>query len=224
VFLQAGYYVFGWEDVAKAFAGWVAKGDSTPLKDLYDKGNPKGKGADNGYAIYLAVQCTDIKWPGRWQQWRTDNWRLHAKAPFETWGNAWYNAPCLNWGAKAGTPINVDGRKAPPALLISETLDAATPFAGSLEVRKRFPRSALIEGVGGTTHAGSLFGDACVDDSIAAYLTSGVLPRRNKANRSDKRCAPLEQPNPTTGKPAPSRTVESALLGRSALQELITTY
>jgi hypothetical protein len=67
-----------------------------------------------------------------------------------------------------------------------------------LELRKRFPRSVLIEGVGGTTHAGSLFGGACVDGTIAGYLATGALPARVKANRSDKRCAPLKQPNPTS--------------------------
>ena len=96
-----------------------------------------------------------------------------AGAPFETWGNAWYNAPCRTWAGKAGKPVTVTGEKAPPILLLSETLDAATPFAGSLEVRKRFPRAALIEGVGGTTHAGSLFGNACVDNAIADYLATG---------------------------------------------------
>jgi hypothetical protein len=92
----------------------------------------------------------------------------------------------------------VDGRKAPPILLVSETLDAATPFTGSLELRRRFPRSALIEGVGGTTHAGSLFGSSCVDGAIAGYLANGALPRRVKANRSDKHCVPIAQPNPAT--------------------------
>src|SRR4029453_13592843 len=130
--------------------------------------------------------------------WTKDNWRVHRLAPFETWGNAWYNAPCLTWGAKAGTPVQVDGAKAPPILLVSETLDAATPYAGSLEVRKRFPRAALIEGVGGTTHSGSLFGNSCVDGAIAAYLTDGALPQRVKANTSDKKCPPLAPPSPSS--------------------------
>jgi hypothetical protein len=129
---------------------------------------------------------------------------VHRRAPFETWGNAWYNAPCLDWAGKPGKPVDVDGSRVPPILLISETRDAATPYAGSLEVRKRFPRSALIEGVGGTTHAGSLFGNACVDDTIAGYLATGVVPRRVKANRSDKRCRPLPQPDPGQAKRAES--------------------
>ena len=220
VFLQAGYYVFGWESVASAFAGWVGKKDAKPLKALYDQGNPQEQGSDNGYAVYLAVQCTDVQWPLSWTKWQKDNWRIHGRAPFETWGNAWYNAPCRTWGAKAGTPVTVTGAKAPPILLISETLDAATPFTGSLEVRKRFPRSALIEGVGGTTHAGSLFGNACVDGPIAAYLKSGVLPERVKANTSDLKCDPLPVPNPsaTTAKRA------AAPLSRAALQKSIAAH
>lgn len=219
VFLQAGYYVFGWETVASAFSAWVNDRDAQPLKSLFDEGNPQEEGADNGYAIYLAVQCTDVRWPASWSTWRADNWRVHRKAPFETWGNAWFNAPCLSWPAKAGNPVAVTGRKVPPILLISETLDAATPFSGSLEVRKRFPRSALVEGVGGTTHAGSLFGNACVDDTIADYLATGKLPKRVKANTSDKRCMPLPQPTPSA---AASKRAESGnSLSRMELQKLI---
>jgi hypothetical protein len=154
-------------------------------------------GADNGYAIYLAVQCTDTQWPTDWNRWRVDNWLTFSRAPFQTWGNAWFNAPCLYWGAKPGKPVAVDGSKAPGILLINETLDAATPYEGSLEVRSRFPKSALIEGVGGTTHSGSLFGIACVDNQIADYLASGKLPARKPGRQSDSQCEPNPQPAPT---------------------------
>jgi pimeloyl-ACP methyl ester carboxylesterase len=211
--LQAGYYVFGWQEVAAAFSGWVNDHNPALLKSLYDTNNPPSDTADNGYSIYLAVQCTDVRWPLSWRKWKTDNWRVHRIAPFETWANAWYNAPCLDWAGTPGKPVRVDGSKAPPALLLSETLDAATPYSGSLEVRKIFPRSALIEGVGGTTHAGSLFGNACMDKSVAAYLATGAMPRRVKADRSDKRCTPLPQPDPTRTPRAES--------GRIALQRAI---
>jgi pimeloyl-ACP methyl ester carboxylesterase len=206
IFLQAGYYVFGWEDIARAFSAWVDKRDPAPLKKLYDDKNDVGKkDADNGYAVYLGVQCTDAPWPLSWTKWTSDNWQVHRRAPFETWANAWYNAPCRNWAADPGVPTYVSGETVPPILLISETLDAATPFSGSLEVRKRFPRSALIEGVGGTTHAGSLFGVACVDDTIAGYLAAGVLPKRLKGERSDKRCPAIARPNPAEGPAAAGR-------------------
>ncbi|MCU7731050.1 alpha/beta hydrolase [Actinoplanes sp. KI2] len=199
VFLQAGYYVFGWEEIANAFSAWVNKHDPEPLKKLYDKDSPPGKDADNGYAIYLAVQCTDVAWPTSWTKWSSDNWAAYRRAPFETWANAWYNAPCRTWPAKAGVPTTVSGDTVPPILLLSESKDAATPFSGSLEVRKRFPKASLIEGVGGTTHAGSLFGDDCVDNAVADYLISGALPARRSGDRSDKHCPPLPQPNPLNG-------------------------
>ena len=74
--------------------------------------------------------------------------RVARTAPFETWGNAWYNAPCSYWKAPAPHAGADLGRGAPPILLINETLDAATPYSGALEARRVFGRSALVEGVG----------------------------------------------------------------------------
>ncbi|HEY0530513.1 MAG TPA: alpha/beta hydrolase [Actinoplanes sp.] len=192
IFVSAGYYVYGWADIATAFSAWVNDHDASGLEDMYAA--PGAPGADNNYAMYLATQCTDVQWPLSWAKWQKDNWSIYAKYPFITWNNAWYNAPCRNWGAKAGHPVTVNGSKAPPVLLISETNDAATPYTGSLEVRKRFPRAVLIEGVGGTTHAGSLSGVACTDNTIAAYLANGALPHRVHGNRSDKQCSPVPPP------------------------------
>lgn len=197
-FVGAAYYVYGWEDVATAFDAAVNQGDFAGIKDLYDASNGQGPGADNTYAVYNAVQCTDIRWPQSWAKWQLDNWRTYDKAPFLTWNNAWYNAPCLNWAGKPGTPVDVTGKKVPGILLISETNDAATPFAGSLEVRSRFPKSVLIEGVGGTTHAGSLSGIACTDDTIANYFATGALPTRKPGRRSDLQCDPVPQPDPSS--------------------------
>ena len=194
IFLQAGYYRFGWEDMANAFAGWVHKGDWQTLKALYD--DTDNPGDDNGFAVYNGVQCTDVQWPTDWNKWRADNWATYVRAPFETWGNAWYNAPCLSWPAKPGTPVEIDGAKVASALLIGEELDAATPFSGSIEVRKRFPNASLIGEPGGTTHADSLSGDACVDDQVAAYLATGKLPPRKRGNGPDTTCAPLPDPVP----------------------------
>ena len=81
--------------------------------------------------------------------------------------------------------------------MVSESRDAATPFSGSLEVRKRFSKARLIEGVGGTTHAGSLSGVACVDDRIADYLATGDLPKRKSGRRADVKCDPVPAPDPT---------------------------
>jgi pimeloyl-ACP methyl ester carboxylesterase len=210
IFLQAGYYVFGWEEMADAFAGWVHKGDWQTLKTLYDESNPPGD--DNGFAVYNAVQCSDVQWPTNWNQWRVDNWLTYLKAPFETWGNAWFNAPCAFWPAKAGKPVKVDGSNVSSALLIDEEQDAATPFEGSLEVRKLFPNSSLIGAPGGTTHAGSLSGVSCVDDQVADYLANGTLPARKRGNGADTECPAIPQPVPAgAGAPAPASQAPAEL-------------
>jgi len=202
VFVDAGYYVYGWTDIATAFAAAVKHGDYRGIKALWDNAYPQGPGADNGYAVYLATECTDAPWPHSWAVWRRDNWRVYDKAPFLTWSNAWFNAPCRTWtGDTADKPVTVSGRQVPPILLIDETNDAATPYAGSLEVRSRFPRSVLVEGVGGTTHAGSLSGVACTDNTIADYLATGSLPERRPGRRSDRQCDPVPQPNPSAAAP-----------------------
>lgn len=196
IFLQAGYYRMTWVNLGNAFADWVHKGDWQQLKALYEQTDTLGD--DNGYAVYDAVQCVDAPWPTDWNTWRKDNWATQAKAPFETWANAWYNAPCVFWPAKPGTPVTIDGRRVNGALLIDETLDAATPYAGSLEVRALYPSASLIAEPGGMTHADSLFGDACVDNQVANYLATGALPPRKPGQGPDAVCAPLPDPVPTS--------------------------
>jgi pimeloyl-ACP methyl ester carboxylesterase len=218
IFLLAGYSQATWTDLADTFAGYIHKHNVASLEQHYLDVN--GYGNDNGYAVYLGVECTDVQWPRSWSKWQRDNWKTYAKAPFETWGNAWFNAPCLYWPAKAHKPIEIDGEDVQSVLLIDETLDAATPYSGSLEVRERFPHSSLIAVPGGTTHANSLAGNACLDDQIAAYLAHGTLPRRVSGDRADTTCAPLPRPVPA-GATAPAAVADHGnsltLIGRTAL-------
>ncbi len=195
-FVVAGYLQVAWPDVAAAFAAWVNDGDIGPATDLFLANNDIAD--DNGYAMYLGTSCGDARWPRDWKVWRRDNTRIAVDAPFITWNNAWFNAPCAFWPVRGGQPVNVKGKEAPPILLLSETLDAATPYSGSLEVRQRFPRATLIATEGGTTHANSLAGNPCVDDPIAAYLADGTLPPRLKGKATaDVVCPAAPEPEPT---------------------------
>lgn len=215
-FLLVGYSQRLWPSLGDVFSSWVHHRDAAKLIAAYR--NADAPGNDNTYAVYNAVQCTDVQWPQQWSTWARDNWRTYRIAPFFTWGNAWYNAPCLYWHAKAGTPVRVDGDHI-RALLVDETLDAPTPYEGSLEVRRRFPDSSLIAEPGGTTHGTSLMGNACVDNKVAAYLATGALPRRRPGNHADAYCQPLPQPVPTSAQgtahsTAAAAAVRPALLGR----------
>lgn len=195
VFTNAGYAEFLWPGTAAAFAQWLG-GHRQPLKDLY--ADIAEVGDDNGYAMYVAVQCADARWPRHYDTWRDDGFDTAKEAPLLTWSNVWYNMPCRTWAVPGGRPLKVNGAHTPSVLLVNTTLDAATPFGGSLEVRRRFPHSALVAEVGSTTHADSLAGNECVDAPVIAYLTTGVLPLRLPGPGPDVACAasPLPEPEP----------------------------
>ena len=215
IFLYAGYYQSTWLDLGDTFVAWVKHHDRAKL--IAEFRSSDGPGNDNGFAVYNGVQCTDVQWPQKWSTWQRDNDRVNKIAPFETWGNAWYNAPCLYWPATAGTPVTVDGKGVAPALLVDETLDAATPYEGSLEVRKLYPNSVLLAEPGGTTHAGTLFGNECVDGTIAAYLADGTLPTRKAGNRADAVCAPLPVPVPSAASAAAASAAKAGSSTRAAI-------
>ncbi|MFJ4787737.1 alpha/beta fold hydrolase [Streptomyces sp. NPDC088794] len=195
IFLVAPYFQASWPLLGSAFSGWVHQGDGATLKALFDQLMQFGN--DNTYAALLAEVCTDAPWPTDYARWKADTEASAAVAPMTTWGNTWFNAPCRTWGASAGKPVRVTGRAVGSALLVAETLDAATPFEGSLEVRARFPHSALVSVPGGTTNGGTPGTNSCVDTAIAAYLTTGALPSRTPGRHADLECAPSHLPSPT---------------------------
>ena len=95
-----------------------SKGETDLLLSAYRRHALNDADDENGYAVYLGVQCRDAAWPRDWAEWRTDTTKAHAKAPFLTWTNAWYNAPCAFWPEKAGTPVKIQSsKKLPPILL-----------------------------------------------------------------------------------------------------------
>jgi pimeloyl-ACP methyl ester carboxylesterase len=196
VLLYAAYDNEFYPFIADAFAALANDGDATAFEQLY--GGPGGKGADNSYAVYLGTECTDARWPAHWSTWRQDMWRIHRRAPFLTWANAWFNAPCRTWPVAGSARVRVSGAGLhAPVLLLSETHDPATPYSGALTARRLFPSSALVAGVGGYSHAVSLSGIACTDHTIANLLRDGSLPRRRTGNRADKECRPVPPPAPT---------------------------
>jgi pimeloyl-ACP methyl ester carboxylesterase len=202
--INAPYYVYQWDYIASAYSKLVRRGQGRAMFGLYRDSN---MGDDNGYAVYLGVQCSDALRPP-WRKQVRDAWRIHRKHPYLAWDNTWFNAPCVHWPAPSYNRLAVDGTgtatQGGKVLLVNETLDAATPYSGALKVRSLFPSSALIAGVGGTTHAGSLSGVSCVDDRIAAFLADGVLPTRQAGNRADVRCPKVPPPAVSSGRYAGS--------------------
>ncbi|HUR73944.1 MAG TPA: alpha/beta hydrolase [Sporichthya sp.] len=153
---------------------------------------------DNTYAAFNTTLCSDGKFPRNYERIRKDAFDLAKQAPDSTWSSFWFSAPCTYWPVKAGTTPPVDGSKVKiPFLLVQQTLDGATPYAGGLQVRSEFPTSAMVSEVGATTHASVYAGNKCLDDVITAYLLNGTLPTRASGNTADVSCQRIPFPEPS---------------------------
>ncbi|MFF2572064.1 alpha/beta hydrolase [Streptomyces sp. NPDC058084] len=195
-FLPGGYYNGYWPRLAAAFAAYVNDGDTAPLVAAYEDYAAADAAADNGYSVYTSVQCRDAAWPRDWNVWRRDNWNVHAKAPFSTWNNAWYNAPCAFWPVDAATPPDVGNDELPPVLILQATEDAATPFEGGVTLHRKMPGSSLVVEDGGGNHGVTLAGNDCMDEHLAAYLSTGAVPRGAEGAEADAVCETLPDPKP----------------------------
>jgi pimeloyl-ACP methyl ester carboxylesterase len=192
-FQSAPYYDSSWASVATVFSKYVA-GDTQALVDAAtpDMSDIAGNiSAENGNAVYTAVECTDAKWPTSWRTWDRDNTRLNAKYPFLTWSNAWMNLPCATWPVKQQTPVEVrTGKGLPPVLIVQSTRDAATPYQGAVELHKRFKGSRLITEKNAGSHGVTGLVNPCINDRVDTYLLTG------RVDRTDVTCAPHATPQP----------------------------
>jgi pimeloyl-ACP methyl ester carboxylesterase len=206
-FLPGGYYHGYWPHLAEAFAAYVNDKDTEPLVAAYEEFGAADAADDNTYSVYTSVQCRDARWPRDWRRWRADNWAVHAKAPFMTWNNAWYNAPCAFWPVRSERPVRVASDRLPPVLLFQATGDAATPYRGGARLHRLLRGSSLVVEDGGGNHGITLSGNACLDRHLAAYLTDGTVPRGDgdgdgDGDEADAVCAALPEPKPLTAERA----------------------
>ncbi|WP_052433400.1 alpha/beta fold hydrolase [Streptacidiphilus carbonis] len=189
------YNTSNWEDLAGVFSAYVNTGNSAPMKTLYDANYTTTN--DNAFAMSLATECTDASWPKSWGSWLWDTWKSYRKAPLASWADTWFVAPCQSWSVPARKPAVVNGSKSPAMLMVLDTtLDPSTTYAGSLAVRRLFPKAVLVQS--GATPAGSATATSCSPGaSIAEYLLNGTLPTRVAGNTADLKCPANALPDPT---------------------------
>ncbi|OEU94531.1 aminopeptidase [Streptomyces abyssalis] len=211
-FQNAPYYDQMWPQVAKVWSDH-RKGNEKALveaagPDLSDKAG--NKAAENGNAVYTAVECTDAKWPAGWDKWDSDSTRLHEKHPFLTWSNTWLNLPCATWPVKQQEPVEVgSGEGLPPVLITQSERDAATPYGGALEVHKRLKGSRLITERDAGSHGITDVRNPCINKRVETYLLEGTVGGK------DVVCAPHSAPVPQI---VPSVSLPEAKAGAARLQ------
>ncbi|MFI8929931.1 alpha/beta hydrolase [Streptomyces sp. NPDC053474] len=208
-YLPGGYYNGYWPLLAEAFAAYANHRRTGPLVKAYESLGAVDAAGDNGYSVYAAVQCRDAAWPRDWDRWRADNWAVYAKAPFITWNNAWYNAPCAFWPTPSLRPTDVRNSALPPVLLFQATDDAATPYEGAITMHRKLRGSRLVVEWGGGNHGVTLSGNACLDRYLAKYLDKGQVP--SSGGEVDAVCKALPDPKPRRA-PARGSAARSAEL------------
>jgi len=191
-FLQAAYYDDYWPHRARALAEYL-KGRPEQLIAQAGPVREFAAQAENAHAVYTAVECNDAPWPTSWRVWDRDNTRIARVAPFETWDNAWSNLPCAFWTAPRQRPLDVRTApgELPPTLILAAERDAATPYEGALELRRRLAGSVLVTERDAGSHGIGGASNACVNRYLEAYLLAGRLPGRHAS------CAPHAEPRPT---------------------------
>ncbi|MEV7611567.1 alpha/beta fold hydrolase [Streptomyces sp. NPDC089799] len=222
-YLKAAYYDEVWPQRAAALAAFLA-GDPEPLVELAAPDPERAAEEENATAVYTAVLCNDASWPADFAVWDRDHTELARRAPFETWPNAWLNLPCAYWpvtdrqqpvdvgafsaagtGATgAGAETGADRAGLPPVLIVAAERDAATPYAGALELQRRLgPAAALVTEVGAGAHGVVGGRNACVDRHVERYLLTGDTA----GPRSE--CAPHPEPAPVSLDGRAAATVRS---------------
>ncbi|WP_173873325.1 alpha/beta hydrolase, partial [Streptomyces albus] len=198
-FLETGYADVTWAPYARVLSEFL-RGNPAPLVKVAAPDMAQAASEENGNAVYNAVECQDAPWPREWDRWERDNTASAALAPFNTWDNAWMNLPCAYWHTTPSRPVDVrtGPGELPPVLLVAATRDAATPYQGALETRRRLAGSSLVTEVGAGNH-GVSGGNPCVDAHIERYLFEGRTPGGHAE------CAARPEPKP--GGRQQSRTV-----------------
>jgi pimeloyl-ACP methyl ester carboxylesterase len=196
-FLEGAYLDTLWPGFAAALAGYVQTGSPKELISQYDA---YGTQNENEFAVYNAVQCSDVNWPRSWAYWNSDTWQVYRGAPFEAWDNAWYNAACAFWPVKGPSkPLQIKGAGLPGILMLQGSLDPATPYAGAMVAHRLLPSSRIVVVEGGGNHGQSLSypPNNCVNGYLNRYLATGALPESGGPGAVNATCPALPAPSAT---------------------------
>ncbi len=177
-FQLGGYLDQLWPGLAQALSSYLNGGQTGNLVAQYQTAAPQNYN-ENEFAVYNAVQCSDVSWPRNWSFWTSDTERIYTKAPFQAWDNAWFNAACAFWPVKGpAKPLQINGAGLAGILMLQGTLDPATPYAGAQDAHKLLPSARMVVVEGGGNHGQSMEqpSDSCVQNYLNAYLGTGVLP------------------------------------------------
>lgn len=173
-YLYGGHQLFPY--LAQVFAAAEA-GDAAQLA-------ADAAGAASGpLGQYFAVVCADADARYGRPEANFATWSLRDRA--EVFGPAVLEILFCGAFPEAVEPAPaLDGEGLPPALILGNTHDPATPYAAAVSLRDHWPAAALLtyEGDG---HTIAFSGNRCVDTAVVAFLVDGEPVADGKRCRPD---------------------------------------
>ncbi|MBM7504031.1 alpha/beta hydrolase [Agromyces aurantiacus] len=156
--------MFGEADTALAFA------------DGYNGREADGTYRDNSTEAFRAVNCLDYTYDADVATMREQAAELARAAPIIGPYFGYGDIGCEAWpysSDRERAPITAEG--ANPILVVGTTGDPATPYDWAVALADQLESGVLVtyEGEGHTAYRKS---NACVDDTVEAYLIDGTVP------------------------------------------------
>ncbi|WP_030895385.1 alpha/beta hydrolase, partial [Streptomyces sp. NRRL S-474] len=168
-----------WAGLADGLRGHLADGDPDGLRPATPFDSPDSR---NYEAANRVVKCADGPAP-RPREIVTDLRRTRRLDPRPVLTGMEANT-CAYWHHRPAHRTALGSPDAPPVLLVASAHDPVTPVEGARGLRRLLPGSRLVTLDDDYSHG--VFasrGNACVDETVAAYLVGGTVPA------ADVRCA-----------------------------------
>lgn len=176
-------------DLAQTFDTLIAAATKTPSPQAAAPLAADAKDATN-----VTIECNDTPWYGDRQSVIRNSGELGRKFPL--FGYFTVEQPCIGWRRPALTLPTPTGRGVPPVLMVQDTGDPATPYEGAVRAHHAFAGSRLLTVQGQGDHGVyAATGNACVDDTVEAFIVDGHVPA------GDLTCPGVPLPGPRTTTP-----------------------
>lgn len=170
-----------WPDLT---AGLKSLRDGTPADILLEyaddyNGREEDGTYDNANDAYAVIDCADYRYSTDPADWAEFDRKRREANPYASFGTFTGHAPqsvCSFFPERSDYqphPANAPGL--PETLVISTTLDPATPYLDGVHLAEQLKARLLT--VQGIQHTAAFYGNACVDDIVTAYLVDLELPQ-----------------------------------------------
>nr|WP_248505565.1 alpha/beta hydrolase [Streptomyces sp. D2-8] len=164
-----------WSGLANGLRGYLTDGDPAGLRPATAFDSPDSRTYE---AANRTVKCADGPGPGP-RDIVTDLRRTRRLDPQPVL-TGMEASTCAYWHHRPGRRTPLGSPAAPPVLLVASAHDPVTPIEGARSLLRLLPGSRLVTLDDDYSHG--VFasrGDACVDDTVAAYLLNGTVPAAN---------------------------------------------